>query len=152
MEDADADEDKGKDENGDTDDDEDKDGEWWDDLAWDVLVESQVRPFAPLFGVGGRAVEAVVNIVDGSTETIGRMPSPAPFALVERGAKAALRAMDAQPSNVTGSDIVTLLVLLGLPVPMPKQAGYAVDVMSGQVDPTVRGAVTGRAAKDERRR
>jgi hypothetical protein len=134
------------------DDDEDKDGEWWDDLAWDILVESQVRPFAPLFGVGGRSAEAVVNIVDGSPETIGRMPSPAPFALLERGAKAALRAMDGKPNNVTGGDIVSLLVLLGMPVPLPKQAGYAIDVLSGQVDPTVRGAVTGRAAKDERRR
>jgi hypothetical protein len=134
------------------DDDEDKDGEWWDDLAWDILVESQVRPFAPLFGVGGRSVEAIVNIVDGSPETIGRMPSPAPFALLERGAKAALRAMDGKPNNVTGGDIVSLLVLLAMPVPLPKQAGYAIDVLSGQVDPTVRGAVTGRAAKDERRR
>lgn len=134
------------------DDDEDKDGEWWDDLAWDILVESQVRPFAPLFGVGGRSAEAIVNIVDGSPETIGRMPSPAPFALLERGAKAALRAMGGKRNNVTGGDIVTLLTLIGLPVPMPKQAGYAIDAMSGQVEPTVRGAITGRAAKDERRR
>lgn len=133
-------------------DDDDKDGEWWDDLAWDILLESQVRPLFPLFGAVGRGAEMVVNIVDNDQGTMARMPSPAPFAALERAAKGVARALDGKPATtMDGGDIATVLTLLVLPVPLPKQAGYLIDAASGDVEPTVRGAITGRAAKDEKR-
>jgi hypothetical protein len=132
--------------------DEEEDG-WLDD-AFDILILSQVQYALAMVPLFGQAANLTINRFDGKVyndrlsvapfistlETVTRVPYD--FFKLAKGTGDA--------SDTTKDVLTAAAMTLGLPMPT-RQAGYAVDVLEGDVEPTdpldaARGLATGTAS------
>ena len=138
--------------------DDDKDGSIADDLALRFFTFESLRALsAEVPGLGGNVITPVINLFDEQPWNDRMTTSPA-VNLLENAAGGSVdlvkRLLDVE-KDVTGKNIRDVSTLMGALFALPggtagRYAGYAYDVGKGNVRPTVRGAITGSAAQDDR--
>lgn len=139
--------------------DDDGDGDLADELLLDFFFLGQLKSAAAQIPVAGpNLVSPLLNAFDNQPWNDRMMTSPA-VSLLERAGvgtvDAVKRALDAE-RDVTGRNVRDVITLMGFLFGQPggtvgKYAGYAFDVAAGNVEPSIRGAISGRATKAEQK-